>query len=83
MVVYRSTEGIRVARQSRHHGEAAMTEDHGNGERFSEEEFAFLRHVRFGELPGRVSPQDRVELTETEPRRDLPEPEPAPWYPGT
>lgn len=42
--------------------------------RFTDEEAAFLRHVRFGELPGRVLPADRQELTETEPRRYWPEP---------
>lgn len=43
-------------------------------ESFTDEEYAFLRHVRFGELPPRVSPEDRMESTETEPRRDRPEP---------
>ena len=41
--------------------------------RFSDEEAAFLRHVRFGELPSRVRPEDRVELTETDDRQDVPE----------
>jgi hypothetical protein len=41
---------------------------------FTDDEFAFLRHVRFGELPAAVRPDERVELTETEPRRDRPEP---------
>jgi len=59
-----------------------VTDDHAHTERFSDEELAFLRHVRFGELPQRIPPQERVELTETEPRRDRPEPEPAPWYPA-
>jgi hypothetical protein len=56
-----------------------MTDHHADSERFSEEEVAFLRHVRFGELPPPIPPEDRLELTETEPRRDLPEPEP--WTP--
>ncbi|MGR6319679.1 hypothetical protein Q2K19_27500 [Micromonospora soli] len=43
-------------------------------ESFTDEEYAFLRHVRFGELPPAVRPEDRVELTETEPRRDRPDP---------
>lgn len=43
-------------------------------ESFTDEEYAFLRHVRFGELPPRVGPDERVEFTETEPRRDRPEP---------
>jgi hypothetical protein len=59
-----------------------VTADHPHREQFSDEELAFLRHVHFGELPPRVSPEDRVELTETEPRRDVPEPEPTPWYPA-
>ncbi|MGW0435999.1 hypothetical protein ACWDV4_26070 [Micromonospora sp. NPDC003197] len=42
-------------------------------ERFTDEELAFLRYVRFGELPDRVHPEDRVELTETDPRRDRPD----------
>ncbi|SCF22313.1 hypothetical protein GA0074696_3551 [Micromonospora purpureochromogenes] len=40
---------------------------------FDDEEYAFLRHVRFGELPPAVRPDERVELTETDPRRDRPE----------
>ncbi|MET8911690.1 hypothetical protein [Micromonospora sp. NPDC004551] len=43
-------------------------------ESFTDEEYAFLRHVRFGELPAAVRPEDRVESTETEPRRDRPDP---------
>lgn len=45
-------------------------------ESFTDEEYAFLRHVRFGELPPAVRPEERVELTETEtePRRDRPDP---------
>ncbi|GAA2979250.1 hypothetical protein [Actinokineospora diospyrosa] len=39
-------------------------------ERFTEEEFAFLRHARFGELPARVDPADLVTLKETEPAPD-------------
>ena len=69
-----------AARQWVRSQEVAMKEDHSDAERFSDEELAFLRHVAFGELPGRIPPQDRVEVTETEPRRDLPEPEP--WYTG-
>jgi hypothetical protein len=46
---------------------------------FSDEELAFLRHARFGELPARVSPDDRVELIEVDPRRDRPEPDPDPY----
>jgi hypothetical protein len=42
-------------------------------ERFTDEELAFLRHARFGELPPRVRPEDLVELVETDARRDVPE----------
>ncbi len=46
----------------------------GSGEiRFTDPELAFLRHARFGELPGRVRPADTVELVETEPARDWPD----------
>ncbi|MGQ0840191.1 hypothetical protein [Actinokineospora sp.] len=41
-------------------------------ERFTDEEFAFLRFVRFGELPPRVLPADLVELKETDPAPDYP-----------
>jgi hypothetical protein len=51
-----------------------MAEDHEPAIRFTDEEAAFLRHVRFGELPARIGPSDRIELVETETRRDLPEP---------
>ncbi|WP_238019267.1 hypothetical protein KZZ52_48615 [Dactylosporangium sp. AC04546] len=47
-------------------------------ERFTDEEMAFLRHVRFGELPAPVRPEERVELTETEARRDRPDDPPGP-----
>ena len=53
--------------------EVAMADDDMPGIRFTDEEAAFLRHVRFGELPHRVLPEERVELVETEPRRDVPE----------
>ncbi|WP_181043907.1 hypothetical protein V5P93_005258 [Actinokineospora auranticolor] len=39
-------------------------------ESFTDEEFAFLRHVRFGDLPARVRPEDMVTLKETEPAPD-------------
>jgi hypothetical protein len=42
-------------------------------ERFTDEEVAFLRHVRFGALPPRILPEDRVELREA----DAPTPDPA------
>jgi hypothetical protein len=37
-------------------------------------DLAYLRFAESGELPARVKPQDYVELVETEPRRDRPEP---------
>lgn len=43
-------------------------------ESFTDEEYAFLRYVRFGELPAAARPEERVALTETDPRRDRPEP---------
>lgn len=46
---------------------------------FTDDEYTFLRHVRFGELPPAVCPEERVELTETEPRRDRPEPADDPY----
>jgi hypothetical protein len=42
-------------------------------EPFTDAELAFLRHVRFGELPAPVRPEDRVELEETEPARSWPD----------
>jgi hypothetical protein len=64
--------------------EVPMTQDDIQHVRFSDEEFAFLRHIRFGELPPRIPPSQRVELTETEHRRDQPEPwsEPGTRYAG-
>ena len=50
-----------------------MGEQHGPREHFTDEELAFLRYVRFGELPPRIRPSEWVELTETDPRRDRPE----------
>ncbi|MET8092475.1 hypothetical protein [Micromonospora sp. NPDC005220] len=40
---------------------------------FTDDEYAFLRHVRFGELPPPVRPEELVALTETDPGRDGPE----------
>ena len=53
-----------------------MTDHHTDKEQFSDEEMAFLRRAEFGELPPRIPAEQRIELTETESRRDLPEPEP-------
>lgn len=51
-----------------------MTEELYSGEKFTDEESAFLRHVRFGELPPRPAPEDLTAETEseTDPRRDAP-----------
>lgn len=43
---------------------------------FSDEELAFLRHARFGELPGRVLPEDYTEAAETEPQSEALEAKP-------
>lgn len=51
-----------------------METEHGVGERFTDEELAFLRHARFGRLPDRVRPDDHVQLVETDHRPDRPEP---------
>jgi hypothetical protein len=58
-----------------------VTEKDKPGEQFTDEEDAFLRHIRFGELPERVLPEDQVQLTETEDRPDRPEPDPWPVNP--
>jgi hypothetical protein len=43
-------------------------------EQFSDDEMAFFRHVRFGELPPRVRPEELVETTDTgEPTFEPPE----------
>jgi hypothetical protein len=42
---------------------------------FTDEEWAFLRYVRFGELPARVAPEERVETLETEPGGGYTDPE--------
>jgi hypothetical protein len=44
----------------------------GFSERFTDDELAFLRHARFGELPERVLPEDQVELRETDPPAEEP-----------
>jgi hypothetical protein len=50
-----------------------MGEDRGHTEQFTDEEFAFLRHVRFGELPARVAPADLVETAEADPPHEEPQ----------
>ncbi|HVK24561.1 MAG TPA: hypothetical protein VM677_24645 [Actinokineospora sp.] len=39
-------------------------------EKFTDEEYAFLRYARFGSLPQRVAPSEFVELNETDPAPD-------------
>lgn len=53
-------------------GEEALVTAPGCSEKFTDDELAFLRHVRFGELPGRPKPEDLVETVETE----------QPWLPA-
>ena len=43
-----------------------MTDNRYSGEKFTDEESAFLRHVRFGELPTRPAPEDLATTTESE-----------------
>jgi hypothetical protein len=50
-----------------------MADERESTERFTDEDLAFLRHVRFGELPTRVRPDEMVQLIETEPSRDVPD----------
>lgn len=49
-----------------------MGEDRGHTERSTDEEFARRRHVRFGELPARVTPADLVETVDTDPPHEEP-----------
>jgi hypothetical protein len=39
---------------------------------FTDEDYAFLRWVRFGELPPRVAPAELVEVVETDVEDELP-----------
>lgn len=48
-----------------------MADDHAIRERFTDEEAAFLRYVRFGQLPPRVLPADYVELVEIDPPHQI------------
>jgi hypothetical protein len=49
-----------------------MGDERAHTERFTDDEFALLRHARFGELPARSAPTELVETAETE----LPQEEP-------
>jgi hypothetical protein len=46
---------------------------------FTDEEWAFLRYVRFGELPPRVRPDEMVEAQETEPGGGFEDPSVRNW----
>jgi hypothetical protein len=50
-----------------------MAEEPEAAEQFTDEELAFLRFVRFGELPPRIHPSDLVELVESDPCPEVPE----------
>ncbi|MFE7869671.1 hypothetical protein ACFUYE_04895 [Micromonospora humida] len=45
-------------------------------ESFTDEQYAFLRHARFGELPPSARPDERSASTETDPPRYQPDPTP-------
>jgi hypothetical protein len=49
-----------------------MADAPSGGEPFTDAEYAFLRWVRFGELPPRVAPSDLVEVVETDVEDELP-----------
>jgi hypothetical protein len=57
--------------------DANRTDDGSGDISFTDPELAFLRHVRFGELPARVRPSDMVELVETDQRPDWPDAAPS------
>lgn len=59
-----------------------MSEADRPAERFTDEEAAFLRHARFGELPPRVRPEDMVEIVESDARPDVPRQEVDPRQDG-
>jgi hypothetical protein len=56
-----------------HEPRAESTHDVETRERFTDEELAFLRFVRFGRLPERVAPAEFVVLVETDLPDELPE----------
>jgi hypothetical protein len=51
-----------------------MTDERASTHESTDDEYAFLRHVRFGELPDHVPLADLVELVETDPQRETHEP---------
>jgi hypothetical protein len=54
--------------------EDPMTDECASTHESTDDEYAFLRHVRFGELPDHVPLADLVELVETDPQRETHEP---------
>jgi hypothetical protein len=48
-------------------------DDDAPAERFTDEEYAFLRFARFGQLPERVLPSQMVEEIKTDVPQDVPE----------
>lgn len=61
---------------------APATRDAGHRERFTDEEAALLRHLRFGRLPDPVPPADWVAAVSADPAPDEPEPPPADLHLG-
>jgi hypothetical protein len=53
---------------------APATRDRGHTERFTDEEAALLRRLRFGRLPDSISPSDWVEAVDTDAQFEPPEP---------
>lgn len=52
-----------------------MSEEREHSEHFTDEDLAFLRYARFGQLPARVTPAELVETAETDaPPEEPPEP---------
>lgn len=49
-----------------------MDKDRGDTDRSTDEEFARLRHDRFGELPARAAEKDQVETVDTDPPHEEP-----------
>ena len=50
-----------------------MSEDQGDTDRSTDDEFEVQRRARFGKLPDRVAPEDQVETTDTDPPHGEPE----------
>jgi hypothetical protein len=42
-------------------------------DRSTDEDFALLRHAKFGELPDRVAPEDMVETADADPAHEEPQ----------